>query len=870
MGIVYRVEQTEPVRRELALKLLKTGSDRGRLASRFASERQTLALMDHPHIATMLDSGADEDGRPYFVMELVRGVPITDYCETEDLDLRERVRLFLTVCRAVRHAHQKGVIHRDLKPSNVLVTLHDGKPFPVVIDFGVAKAVAASEDERPDLTVAGQVVGTPDYMSPEQVAGDPGGFDLRADVYSLGVILYRLLSGRLPYDVRRSSIVEAARVIRETSPRPLDTRDGTSPRIDADLVTITHKALDKDPDRRYHSAAALAEDLERYLAAEPILAHPPSAIYQLRKMVARHRLPVAFAATVFVLLLGFGLTMSVLYQGQSRARERAEVQTRKAERINEFLQSMLADENPRDLGRDVTVPELLDAAAAKIDVDLSDEPEVEAAVRRTLGRSYVALDRFDEAAAQFRSARDVLGRTLGEGHPEVAGAILDEADIFERRGEYAQAESLAVIAHAIHAADGSDPEGELACREALGSLLVSQSRHDEAEPVLRRAAEDRRRLSGLYHRSTASAYRNLANLYYVGNRYAESESLVAICRDIYERVGPRDNLARNTEDLGVLAQILGKYETSERLLRESIDIYVDLFGEDHSRTSAAKTNLAVTLQTRGDFAAAETLFRETLAFRTGLHGEGSLPVHWSRMSLANNLMGQGRFGEAEVLLDRQYAFALETFGERNHRFGRWFQVKAAILAARGDGTAADSCYSRAQEIYTAVFGDEHWRIAGILRGRGNLAADGGDLESAEHHLRACLAMLNNIYDARNRQVLSARRALATLRLDRGHPAEAEPELRACLADMRDALGDAHWEIAMAGFTLGRCLEALDRREEAVRLVETHLPILVDSTTTPVRARRSALMNAVELYEAWDRPDRAEEYRRATAELVHGG
>ncbi|MEN8008719.1 MAG: serine/threonine-protein kinase, partial [Candidatus Krumholzibacteriota bacterium] len=312
MGIVYRVEQTEPVQRELALKLVKTGLDPEQLVARFEAERQALALMDHPHIAKVLDSGADRSGRLYFVMELVRGVPVNDFCESSGLDLRERIRLFLTVCRAVQHAHRKGIIHRDLKPSNVLVTLHDGRPFPVIIDFGVAKVTTAAASELPQMTRLGQIIGTPDYMSPEQVAGDPGGFDLLADVYSLGVILYQLLSGRLPYDTRKASILDIARVIREEEPQPLLKHDTTSERIDTDLTTIVFKALEKEPERRYHSAAALAEDLERFLALQPILAHPPSTLYQLRKLVHRHQLAMSFAATVFVLLVVFGLTMSVL------------------------------------------------------------------------------------------------------------------------------------------------------------------------------------------------------------------------------------------------------------------------------------------------------------------------------------------------------------------------------------------------------------------------------------------------------------------------------------------------------------------------------------------------------------------------------
>ena len=365
MGEVWLAEQTHPVRRQVALKVIKAGMDTAQVVTRFEAERQALALMDHPAIATVYDGGSTPEGRPYFAMEYVKGEPITSYCDRQRLGMTERLALFIRVCEGVQHAHQKGVIHRDLKPSNVLVALQDGQPVPKIIDFGIAKATTQHLTERTLFTELGVLIGTPEYMSPEQAEVTGLDIDTRSDVYALGVLLYELLTGALPFDrktLREKALNEIQRVIREVDPPKPSTRvtqmgqastDAARNRhtevhrlaseLRGDLDWITMKCLEKDRTRRYGSASDLAVDLRRHLDSQPVLASPPSTTYRLGKFVRRHRFGVAAAATLVLLLVAFGATMAVQAQRIARERDRANREAETAKQV-----SQLPGRNVRD------------------------------------------------------------------------------------------------------------------------------------------------------------------------------------------------------------------------------------------------------------------------------------------------------------------------------------------------------------------------------------------------------------------------------------------------------------------------------------------------------------------------------------------
>jgi len=493
-GVVWMAEQIEPVQRKVALKIIKAGMDTKEVIARFEAERQALALMDHPGIANILDAGATDAGRPYFVMELVNGIPITDYCDRKKLQTAERLQLFTKVCHAVQHAHQKGIIHRDLKPTNVLVTLHDGEPVPKVIDFGVVKALGQKLTEKTLFTGFQQMIGTPAYMSPEQAELSGLDVDTRSDIYSLGVLLYELLTGTTPFDketLAKAAFDEMRRMIRETEPPKPSTRLRTlgeksaevawhrrtepaalSRLVRGDLDWIVMKCLEKDRRRRYETPDALVGDLARHLRNQPVVAHPPGAAYLLFKFMRRHKAALATAGAL-VALLAAGVVVSTWQAvratraehvqsflraqaeqaraNEAKLRQQAEADEKKAldeaqkrQQVARFLQDMLQGVGPSvALGRDTTMlREIVDRTARRVEKDLGAQPGVEADLDAMLGRVYCDLGEYTNAAAMHRRALEVRKRLLGSEHPDVATSLNDLGEVLYGQGRWADAEAM--------------------------------------------------------------------------------------------------------------------------------------------------------------------------------------------------------------------------------------------------------------------------------------------------------------------------------------------------------------------------------------------------------------------------------------------
>jgi serine/threonine protein kinase len=433
MGIVYLAEQVEPIRRKVALKVIKPGMDSKRVIARFKAERQALALLDHPNIAHVHDAGTNEAGRPYFVMEYVKGLSITEYCDRHKLTIEERLRLFQQVCQAVQHAHQKGIIHRDIKPSNILVSMQDGKAVPKIIDFGVAKALRQPLTERTLATENSQLLGTPEYMSPEQADMATEDIDTRSDIYSLGVLLYVLLTGALPFDsdtLRTGGIEHIRQVIRETDPRTPSTRltrlgdearkvaesrqtqvAALSKKLRKELEWIPLKAMRKERAERYRSASELADDIDNYIKGAPLIAGPLTAVYRFKKFLRRNRALVTGIAAVLTVLIA-GVVVSTVFA------VRAERQVKISQAVNEFLkEDLIRSVDPHVAqGQEVTIRSWLDSASESVKGRFENEPLVEASIRETLGNTYRNLGDFEAAERHLKRVVQIRCDELGEEH----------------------------------------------------------------------------------------------------------------------------------------------------------------------------------------------------------------------------------------------------------------------------------------------------------------------------------------------------------------------------------------------------------------------------------------------------------------------
>ena len=562
MGTVFMAEQTHPVQRKVAVKVIKPGMDSRQVIARFDAERQALAMMDHVNIARVFDAGATASGRPYFVMELVHGVPITKYCDDNHLTPRERLELFVPVCQAIQHAHQKGIIHRDIKPSNVMITLYDGKPVPKVIDFGVAKATEQKLTERTLFTQYGTMVGTLEYMSPEQAEMSALGVDTRSDIYSLGVLLYELLTGNTPLThmrMKEAAYAEILRMIKEEEPpRPstrlsdsgealasISAKRHTEPAkltklVRGELDWIVMKTLEKDRNRRYETANDVARDVQRYLHDDPVEASPPSSFYRLGKFLRRNRGP-ALAACVMVILLvagivgtsiGLKLASDRLTEVEAQ-KQRANDEAAVTRAVNDFLQNDLLGK--ADIGnqtghgardRSITVRDLLDQAAQRIATRFDGQELTEAAIRRTVGKAYRSVGEYPQAQKHLERSLALRSAKLGTAHADTLESMQDLAGLHTILGDHAKAELLYEQVLAVRrAALGVDHPDTLQTMNDLGLLYVDKGQYEKAESLLQGALQARRARLGADQLDTLESTHNLAKLFWLQGRYAEAEPL---------------------------------------------------------------------------------------------------------------------------------------------------------------------------------------------------------------------------------------------------------------------------------------------------------------------------------------------------------
>ncbi|HEV8336677.1 MAG TPA: tetratricopeptide repeat protein [Candidatus Polarisedimenticolia bacterium] len=707
MGEVWLAGQTAPLRRQVALKLIKAGMDTRQVVARFEAERQALARMDHPAIARVFEAGETPRGAPYFVMEYVEGERITAYCDRERLSTRDRLELFMRVCEGVQHAHQKGVIHRDLKPSNVLVAIQDGKPIPKIIDFGVAKATGERLTERTMFTERGVLIGTPEYMSPEQA--DLGGpdTDTRTDVYALGVLLYRLLVGALPFDpqdLRQAGFDEILRRIREVDPPRPSTRISsmgeasteaaksrrTEPgklasQLRGDLDWITMKALEKDRRRRYGSPSEMAADISRHLRDEPILAGPPGAGYRAGKFIRRHRAGVTFAALVLIGLAGFAVVMAV--QARRIARER-----NRAARVSEFLTGLFKVSDPGEArGNSVTAREILDRGVDKIEKDLSKEPEVQAQLMMTMGNVYTNLGLYRKAEPLLEKSVETRRRLLGEKSDETLVSMHNLAFLYGLQSRYSEAEKLyahvLVIRRALH---GENHRDTLFSMSGLAQMTMQQGRLDEAEKIMRRVLEARRASLGEDHPEAIGSLHDLAILTLERRRYPEAEKLYREVLERYGRILGEDHpfTMATMQNLGIAIRAQGRYEEAEKLFRDTLERERRVLGEDHPMALEVMNQLANLYDSQGRYAEAEAIDLQILEKRRRILGDQNHETLSSYNNLGNIYLMQGRYAEAESMYRKALEGDLRTVGPDHPDTTKVYYNLACLAALQGDRAQA--------------------------------------------------------------------------------------------------------------------------------------------------------------------------------------
>ncbi len=713
MGVVHEAQQTEPVRRRVALKALKPGMDSKQVLARFASERQALAAMDHPYVAKIFDAGRTASGRPYFVMEFVDGVSLLAYCDQNQLSLRQRIDLFVMVCQAVQHAHQKSVIHRDLKPSNVLVTSEPGAPVPKIIDFGIARAVVPEVlDASAALTLAGQRLGTPAYMSPEQAGWHSLDVDTRSDIYSLGVVLYELLTGYLPVDPGDTSCLdflsrlgrgelECARPSSRAAAGTAENarRRGVTPaelkrQLAGDLDSILTKALEIDRERRYDTVIALAQDLERYTRNQPVIARAPRLSYRAGRFMRRHRLQVAAAMVTAAAILGGAAAATSGYMTAKRAEAAAREEALTAGEVSDFLVRLFGTADPNAVpGNPATVKDLLERGAAKVEKELKTQPRVQARLLGTLSHVY-------ESIGMYRQSK-----------------VLAE-------------KSLAV---APHTADLNTAE----LLVSLGRVRHRLGEFDAARKALERALDIRVRILGEHHLDVAMILNLLGGLY--GQLEKFDDAIVAHKRAlaIQQQLAGPDHIAtyNSWRGLGMVQDRQGHHEAALESFRRVLPIAEKRYGKSHPIVADALNNIAMVLARLNQPAASQELYERALEMRRRVLGPDHPSVAFSANGLAKVLYDQGRWKEALPFAAEAVRIRESALGPENVRTGEALEMLGLLRLHLGQFAEARQLFRRSLRLLEQAYGPDHTDTIESRRTIALAYVKAGRDEEALPHLR---------------------------------------------------------------------------------------------------------------------------------------
>jgi len=805
MGAVYRAERVDgEFDQEVALKLLHRDMDTPELRARFLAERQLLAELSHPNIARLLDGGVTEEGRPYFVMELVEGRPITRYCVENRLAVDEVLRLFLDVVDSVSYLHRNLVVHRDLKPSNIFVD-DDGQV--KLLDFGIAKLLAETPDEV-FATRTGQRLMTPEYAAPEQILGQP--VTTATDVYALGAILYELLTGRRPYEGRAA---DGQVPTKELPPTPSSLtrtrveRPSGSPgiRVTGDLDAICLKALRPDPEARYPSAEQLGRDVERHLDGQPVEARAGTFSYRTGLFVRRHAGGIVIAAAVVALMV-FGLMREISLRGDAeRARAEAELEADKAVAVSRFLGELLSSVDPKKAqGEDVLVADVLEQASARISEseELADQPAVEAAVRRTIADTYISLGRYEDARDHLERSVDLYGGTASED-PEALAATAELGVLYQQLGMVAEAETLIRRVLEIRVETlGEDHPSSLTSLNQLADFLFSQGRIDEVEPLDRKTLEIRRRVLGDDHPDTLRSLNGLAATFFNQGRYGEAVPLFREGLEIRRRTlgDSHPDTLMLANNLAACYLEMGRQVEAEELQREVVEGRIRVLGEAHDQTAMSIHNLGVTLAQLGRYEEAEVELRRAIKIRSALPGDRRSYL-FSKSYLADVLRAQRKFDEAEALYLETLELQRQENGTDDGGTLKTASGLAELRSVTGDLRGAEALLDEILEVQLRVRGEEHPDTLQSLTTLAHIRIEQGRFNEALELCDRAMEAGTRSLGAEHTAVLQAATEKVAALLELGREDEARALAGRILTSYSTTLGDEHPSTIAARSTL---------------------------------------------------------------------
>lgn len=849
MGAVYlAMRADDQYRKRVAIKLIRRGMDTEEILSRFRHERQILASLDHPNIARLLHGDMTDEGLPYFVMEYVEGVPLDRFCDQKKLSTTERLKLFLKVCAAVHYAHQNLVVHRDLKPSNIFVTA-EGEP--KLLDFGIAKLL------NPELygqTIAPTAVAqrpmTPDYASPEQVRGQK--ITTASDIYTLGVLLYELLTGHRPYRLKNVQRKEIERVICDQEPEKPSTainrteklpgKDGATLTITPDFVSRTRDgepdklrrkllgdldnvvlmAMRKEPERRYASVEQFAEDIRRHLDGRPVIARQNTFAYRAGKFV-RRRKGAVMIGTAFALLITASV-IAILVQSSRVARQRdiAARERVKAERVAGFLADIFKVSDPSEArGNSLTAREILDKGAERVERELGDQPEVQAKLLNTIGAAYRSLGLYDKAIPILEKSLTIRRRVLGNENLEVAQSLYD-----------------------------------------LGLAWYLKQSPADAEPPLRESLATRRKLSGNENAGVADSLNLIALVLHDKGDIAGCDSLLqealAMRRRLFGSV--HHDVAQSLNNIGLLLEERGDYDQAEPIYQEAIAIDRKTAGADDPELAIHLGNYAKLKRNKGDYDTAESLQREALAIQRKLFGNEHAYVAITLNNLAFVMRDKGNYPEAESLFREALGIGRKIYSEESENVALYNHNLAKILYEQGDLAQAEGLFRQSLATFQKLFGNDHRRTARCRTSLALLLYDKGEVKTSEEMLRQALEAQRKIFPKGHRDTADTLLGLGLLLTEHERSPDAEALLREALSIDQKVLPKGDWQTADAQSALGECLTALKRFDEAETLLTESYATLKARRGETDMYRRRAAVRLLNLYQAWGKLDKAAQYR----------